>query len=36
MNRTIIAAREGNCTGNKAGTSLLIPSSIKVELEICS
>jgi len=35
-NRTIINLKHGICTGASSGTSLLVSSSIKAELEICS
>ena len=35
-NRTIVRLKEGVCTGARTGTSLLVSSSIKAELEICS
>lgn len=36
LNRTIIKLEEGICTGNIAGTSILVFSDIKAEFEICS
>ena len=35
-NKTILNIKQGICLGTKSGSSVLIPSNIKVEIEICS